>query len=124
MKIYCTICSKEKVTTKQPLAAIKRYDSPRIHAVFARSRKDGVELRILSGKFGLLAPEEPIPSYDYQLTLAEVPALKEQVVKQIRVQHIDEIILFAKTLPEWRPYIIVLELACKETATLLTIKEL
>ena len=96
MEIYCTICSKEKRTNKELLKSIERYISERIKAIYNKSKKDNVEFRILSGKFGLLKPEEKIPWYDYKLIMKDVPRLNKIVKQQLFSQKINKIIFFAR----------------------------
>jgi hypothetical protein len=121
MKIYCTPCCKEKRDTKELLDAIERYQSDRIRAVFEQSKSDKVELRILSGKFGLLKPQDKIPFYDHPLTAKEIPSLKERVKQQLREQGIDAVVFFSKTqeTPEWKPYVDVMTQACAELGIVL-----
>jgi tetratricopeptide (TPR) repeat protein len=70
---------------------------------------------ILSGKFGLVDWNEPLPWYDHLLTLDEVPQLVEVVARQLVEKGIDQLHFFAKSPSEdlqlW-PYIKTIEQAC------------
>jgi len=120
MKLYCTICSKEKLGTKDLVPALQRYASQRIDAIFRRAKKDKVKFRILSGELGLVAPHEKIPFYDRQLRIEDVPVLVNQVAKQLAKERITEVVFFLKELPEWKPYVLVLEQACAKNSVPLT----
>tara|TARA_Y100000310_G_C20685629_1_gene818751 strand:- start:1154 stop:1540 length:387 start_codon:yes stop_codon:yes gene_type:complete len=125
MKIYSTICCKEKKIDKELLESINRYISARIYSIYKKSQKDQVEFRILSGKFGLLKPEDKIPFYDKKLNLQEIEILKEIVKKQLISQKIEEVIFFSenpKENPDWKPYINLIKIACLETEVILTTK--
>ncbi len=62
--IVCTICCREKDRTDKLLPAIRRYKSERIKTVAGLARDAGLPLAILSGKYGLIDANEPIPYYD------------------------------------------------------------
>tara|TARA_Y100000310_G_C20394295_1_gene674307 strand:- start:181 stop:579 length:399 start_codon:yes stop_codon:yes gene_type:complete len=127
MEIYCTICCKEKRTNKELIESNKRYISERIKAIHNKSKKDNVEFRILSGKFGLLKSKEKIPWYDHQLTMEEIPQLDKIVKRQLSSQKIDKIIFFVRdshSHPDWKPYIELLEKSCSNQKISLEIKNL
>ena len=117
MLVYCTICCKEKKTNKEPIDSINRYISNRIKFVFEKSQKDSAEFRILSGKYGLLKPNDKIPWYDKKLEFSDISALKKIVKKQILKQNICKIVFFGKDKkknPDWEPYYNLIENACSE----------
>jgi len=62
--LVCTICCREKDRSEGVLPAIRRYKSKRIEAVAGLARDAGLPLAILSGKYGLIYADEPIPYYD------------------------------------------------------------
>ena len=73
---------------------------------------------ILSGKFGLLSPEQPIPKYDHLLASEDVPLLVERVCGQLQEFQISKIIYFTKppgSNPSLWPYHDCLALACSRT---------
>ena len=113
MKIYLTICSGEKRKDRKLLEAIERYNYPRINKFYELSKKDKVEFRILSGKFGLLKPEDKIPFYDKKLGEKDIEKLSELVGRQIKKEKITEIIFFVRNEKDWKPYIKVVENVCR-----------
>jgi len=125
MKIYCTICCKEKRNDKEPIESINRYISERIKSIYEKSKKDAVEFRILSGKFGLLKLNEKIPNYDYQLFAKKVPEMVQIVCKQLSSQNIGKVIFFAgnpKLNPDWKPYINLIQKSCSNLDIFLEMK--
>ena len=74
MKILCTYCAGRKRPGSRPLPAIRRYLSPRIAVLHREARRRGSAwaFRIVSGRYGLLAPETPLPWYDHLLREDEV----------------------------------------------------
>jgi tetratricopeptide (TPR) repeat protein len=87
----------------------------------------GLPLRVLSGKYGLVAPEKPIPDYDHLLRPEEVPALAEIVAQQIRAEGITGFVYFTKPLAtstNLLPYHDALAAACQDTSTSLCVVEL
>lgn len=126
MKVYCTICCKEKRRDKELLPAIQRYISKRIRRIYELSKKEGVGFRILSGKFGLLRPEDPIPWYDQKLLPHMVDEMVKVVEEQMKSQAITHIVFFAKSkrFRGWVPYYEVLERACSRTGVKLEVREI
>jgi len=115
MHIYVTPCCKEKDLSPGSIPAIQRYLSPRIAWVYAQSQQHHLPMRILSGRFGLLAPEECIPYYDHPLSLAEVPSLLPTIIKRLEQETVTRVTFYARPrqTPGWEPYYQVLELACR-----------
>lgn len=89
-----TICCREKDAAKKPLPAGRRYRSERIKAVWRVAREAGLPFFILSGKFGLLRPEDPIPYYDYLLPAEKAPEIALKIKRFLRNERIGRIILF------------------------------
>ena len=58
----------------------------------------GLEFYILSGEFGLIPPDRPIPWYDHLLLPDEVDDLVERMVAQIRRNKVDGITYFTTAL--------------------------
>lgn len=114
MKIYCTICSKNKDESKNEIEAIKRYKSERIKEVYNKSKKDNVEFRILSGKYGLVKPEDKIGHYDELLTKDKVSQIAQVVSEQVTFQNIKEILFFTKVSNEYKPYQDLIKMVCSE----------
>ena len=116
LKLYLTTCCKEKSNTLLPCPAIERYLDPRIKTVHARSQADSVAFGILSGKYGLLHPNDLIDWYDKKLELPDLPDLLPLLVQQLKNQQVSTIYFFAKSpdvFPEWKPYCLIVEQAAE-----------
>ena len=79
MKVIVTYCSGPKREDGGLMPAVDRYLSERIRDLHDQASAEGALFRILSGEFGLLAPEQPVPWYDHLLRPNEVAALARQV---------------------------------------------
>lgn len=127
MTSFCTYCSATKSPESAEIPAIRRYQSSRIGRVYDASRTLGFRFRVLSGEYGLVAPEQGIPYYDHLLTLEEVPALAELVARQIREAGITAFVYFTKPLatnPKVAPYHDALVTACRLTSASVCVVEL
>lgn len=115
MQIFLTICCKEKDPSPGNLPAIKRYLSDRISNVYQASIKQNTPMRIMSGEFGLLRPEDPIPYYDHLLSFNEVSKLSLRVIEQLQRDAVSSITFYAQprlTLG-WEPYYQLIEQSCQ-----------
>lgn len=114
MEYLCTICSKEKRADKEALPALERYLSKRIWFVYQESLSLKKPMLILSGKYGLLYPTEPIPWYDQKLTEDGINDLMPIVTKQIYCKKISELLFYCKpeTNIDWLPYHKLLKMSC------------
>ena len=83
MKIVITYCSGPKRKDGGLLPAVDRYLSDRIRTLQVNAARRDCEFRILSGEFGLLAPEQPIPWYDHLLLPEEVSGLVPRVTENL-----------------------------------------
>lgn len=115
MIVFCTYCSAEKDAAEELLPAIQRYRSERIRRIYESARNAGCGFYILSGEFGLLAPEALIPDYDHLLVADEIEANAFKLAEQIKRYSITQIVFF--TLPvlldeKLAPYHAALRLAC------------
>lgn len=117
MHAFCTYCSSSKRQDPGEIPAIDRYKSPRINRIHSAARQVGVEFFILSGKFGLIPPNQPLPYYDHLLELKEVPALVELVSSQTREYGIHAVVYFTKSPRDSNllPYLTVILIACSIT---------
>ena len=82
---------------------------------------------ILSGKYGLIAPETPILYYDKKLLDHEVEGKVPQIVNQLKDNRIDRVTFFCKDIdeyPEWQPYLLLMKKGCRVTDTNLQVKEI
>jgi hypothetical protein len=88
-------CSQRKKQTSRLIPAIDRYDGPAFQ-VLRKHARDNPETSpdtfVLSGRFGLIAGQFPIPRYDRRLKQDDHTVLREQVQKQLK-----------RTLDECRP---------------------
>ncbi len=101
MTVFCTYCSAEKATTEAPLPALDRYRSERIRRIHAAALAAGQGFFILSGEYGLLAPDDAIPCYDHLLLADEVADHAVKVAAQIERRGITRIIFFSLPLAAW-----------------------
>lgn len=62
--LLVTICCREKDRAEGLLPAVRRYRSERIERLYRLAGEAGLPFAILSGYFGLIEAEEPIPYYD------------------------------------------------------------
>jgi hypothetical protein len=116
VEYFCTICCKDKRTDPDPLPAIDRYLSERIAFVSGESFRLGKPMLILSGKYGLLRPEDPIPWYDQKLVMEGVPEIVPIITAQLREKEVTWVHFYChpKTDLNWYPYHVALEQACFE----------
>lgn len=79
---------------------------------------------ILSGKFGLISPTQPIPWYDHALQMEEVPGLVPKLVEKPRKLEVTKVSFYARPreMPGWAPYHAALEQACREAGVELRLK--
>ena len=121
MKIISTICSKDKDESLGLLPAVQRYISSRIANVFDTAKKEGSPFYILSGEYGLIPADYPIPYYDHQLKMEEVNDISRKIVGQIKGNGITEIVFYGRSKDgSWKPYYEALEKAAEETNTFVT----
>ncbi|XKT75205.1 MAG: DUF6884 domain-containing protein [Patescibacteria group bacterium UBA2103] len=124
MKIICTICSKKKNTQTGFLPAKDRYLGDHINTASNISQKQKCEFFILSGKYGLIHAQEPIPYYDYLLTDDAADKLTEKVGAQIKENNITEIIFYTENNPNWKPYEKVITSASEKLQVSLRVQNL
>lgn len=117
MKYIITTCCKDKRLDEALLPSIDRYLDPRIKKVFNIAKKSGDGFLILSGKYGILKPEDPIPYYDQILLEENVPEIVDLVVPRFRELRVAEIIVYGKDASldlGWIPYYSVLKKSCEK----------
>lgn len=113
MKLVVTYCAGPKRKDSGPLPAVERYLSERISDL---ARTAGQSFRILSGEFGLLETEEPIPWYDHLLAAGEVRELAVTVADQlleVEASAVDYHTADPETFSPLRPYLQVMTDACR-----------
>ena len=117
MNAFCTYCSASKSKESGNVPAIHRYQSSRIEKVYAAASQLELEFYILSGKFGLIPPQQPIPYYDHLLKPEEVHALTGLLAQQLHEYQITRLVYFTKPLASNRsllPYHDSLVTACRQ----------
>lgn len=127
MEILCSYCSAAKRLDEGPLPAIERYRSDRLRALWHRGIVDGTPLHILSGQFGLLAAEAPIPWYDHLLAAREIDAMAARVAQALRALGVTAVRYHTASpheAPDIAPYLAVMRAACAAAEAQLTIVEL
>ena len=113
--VLVTYCSRAKRLDKAKLPARQRYVSERIRCLVFTAREEGRGCLILSGKYGLIDVEEPIPYYDHLLVADEVEGLVEDVVEQLRrhgVASVEYHTVNPDEVVEVRPYRALIHRAC------------
>ena len=113
--IFCTYCSRKKDPVDGLLPTMERYKSERIRSVHTAAQELGFETYILSGKYGLLFSNHPIPYYDYLLSQENVDSLTVTVEEQLIEHDITSVVFFAQSSkidPNNKPYIEVVFQAC------------
>jgi len=94
-RLYATYCSAPKREDPEPLPAIRRYRSQRIARVAALALEDGASFGILSGSYGLLAPQDAIPWYDHLLQVDEIETLTVAVAETLAARAPDEVVWYS-----------------------------
>jgi len=108
MTVFCTYCSAEKDRSQEELPAIQRYRSNRIQSVYGAAKSLGYKFLILSGRYGLLEPDDQIPYYDHLLQSSEVSEHTKTVADHLEALGVKEIIFFTKSFSDdenMKPYI-------------------
>lgn len=103
----CTSCSKEKSSVPGLIPAIDRYDSERIQSIGALAKKEGKGFLILSGQYGLIDSQHPIPWYDHLLVPEEVEEMVERVAAQLQEMNVEAMIFYGadeQLDSSWQPY--------------------
>ena len=124
MKIICTYCSGAKRADEGFLPAVRRYQSERILELGDSADSKGLEFMILSGEYGLIDREYPLPYYDHLLRAWEVDKLSSRVATTLCMAGVKEI-EYHTAAPELiapvRPYLSVMEAACSRASVALRV---
>lgn len=104
--IVCSICSRKKRADVDLLPAVERYAGSHIQKVQVIAALAGKPFFILSGLHGLLAAEEEIENYDFQLSRREdsIQNLSVKIQRQLQFFGIKEIHFYTKNKPAWLVY--------------------
>ena len=115
--IFVTYCSKNKKRDKGLMKAIERYDSGRMRQVRAAAESLGIGFRLLSGKYGLLAPDEKIAWYDHLLKWEGIGRVLPRVAKRLAREKVGAVVYFTRPLRKASAplaYHALMEAACVE----------
>ena len=126
MLIYCTYCSAEKNQSKSNISAIDLYKSTRIANVFESACASGINMVILSGKYGIIPAQQEIKPYDHFLIAEEVYTHSDLVANQMKGLGITELIFFTNRVENdsnLKPYHTCIKKACKNAGVRLSIEE-
>lgn len=96
MTLYVTYCSKEKKESESDLPAMERYQSERIEQIYQESLNDGEDFAILSGKYGLVKPDEHIPYYDKLLEEDDLEDIASEVEEFLEEEQVSEVVYFTR----------------------------
>ncbi len=100
MTVFCTYCSAKKDRSQGELPAIQRYRNHRIKSVYVAAISLGLNFLILSGKYGILEPNNPIPYYDHLLQSSEVSEHSKKVADQLAALGVKDLIFFARSFSD------------------------
>ena len=81
-------CSKSKISTTEPVQAIDLY-SGYFYKIIKKSIRDGefeegIDISILSAKYGLITPNELIREYDQRMSKERAEELADEVTEELR----------------------------------------
>jgi hypothetical protein len=77
----------------------------------------GLKFLILSGKYGILEPRDPIPYYDHLLQSSEVSEHSKRVADQLEALGVKDLIFFAGSLSadeNLKPYFDCIKIASQK----------
>ena len=117
MTVFCTYCSADKDRSRGELPAIQRYLSHRIKSVYFAAMSLGLKFLILSGKYGILEPSDPIPYYDHLLQSSEVSEHSKKVADQLEALGVKNLIFFTRSFSDdenLKPYFDCIKLASQK----------
>jgi len=111
-RLLLVSCSKKKFS--EPGKAINVYDGPYFHIIRSNSRPNsGIDIKIISAKYGLIDADDKIAPYDYKMTREDA-----KIYKQVYKKDLEELFseystiafcgskLYASVMPENNAYII------------------
>lgn len=127
MRILCSYCSAAKREDDGLLPAVERYLSARLRVLWLHGRAQDTPLFILSGEYGLLHAEAPIPWYDHLLQPDEVAPLAVDVAARLRELGVEGVEYHTAPLagfPDVRPYFDAISAACAAAGVPLNIETL
>lgn len=120
----CTYCAGPKREDHGLLPAVERYRSRRIRTLAMQAAWDRRPFLILSGEYGLLGPDEPIPWYDHLLLAVEVEAMVPRVMRQLQGLRLEALDYHTAPLmsdQRVKPYFELISAACARARVALEI---
>ena len=117
MTVFCTYCAANKDRSQGEIPTIQRYRSHRIKSVYTAAVSLGLKFFILSGKYGILEPSDPIPYYDHLLQSSEVSEHSKKVADQLEALGVKDLIFFGGSLSDdenLKPYIDCIKFASQK----------
>lgn len=115
MELAATICSRQKDPDVTMMPAHRRYLGAHVAYARARARDMGLPFFVLSGKFGLLRDDDPVPYYDYRLGMHDVEWLARIVVAQYGGLRVTHVWFWHEAKESWGPYLKVMTTAAART---------
>ena len=124
MFAYCTYCSADKYYSEVQIPAIHLYNSERIAKVFEAAKQANTAFLILSGKYGVIYPNEEVSYYDHLLKSSEIENHSDLIASQIKSKKITSIEFFMSNIEKdrnLRAYVDCISKACAKSSILLKI---
>ncbi len=115
MKAICTYCAGPKRSSGRMIPAVSRYLSRRTAQLHQLAQQRDVAFFILSGQYGLLLPDHPLPWYDHLLHADDVEKLVPAAATVLANAGITEVEYHTAdpaVVPQVAPYGDVLRQAC------------
>jgi hypothetical protein len=112
--VACTYCAGPKAQDEGLLPAYRRYHSERIQALQAAATEQ-IPLLILSGRYGLIDADTPIPWYDHLLESRELESFAAKVLKQMTALKLSAVVYHtadASRYPQVLPYLQAMQDVC------------
>jgi hypothetical protein len=106
MRCVLTTCTAAKDLSAGLLPAGRRYRGPRVELAEAWAADLRAPLLFVSGRYGLLSADDPIPWYDEALMIDKVPALIGPVGAALRQRGLRwaRVLVAPPGTPGWGPY--------------------
>ena len=104
----CTYCSRPKSKDAGYVPALRRYLSDRITALATQAESENRLFLILSGRYGLITGDTPLPDYDHLLMPSETAQCARTLHKQmtaLNISAVDYHTADPERYPEVRPYL-------------------
>lgn len=120
----CSICSREKDLSEELLPAHMRYKGSHVTLVARAAAHLEVPFYVLSGVYGLISGDHPIPYYDRMLVQKRVALLADIISQQLLRTGMKRLYFYTKRKPDWEPYLNALEIACRRAKVALIVHEL